>query len=69
LVNEQGVMVDNIEANITSSVVATDEGVVELQGAEEYQKKARKKACILAIIISVIVAVVVLIILFATKVI
>lgn len=65
MVNEQGVMVDNIEANISSSVAATDEGVRELESAEEYQIKARKKCIIITIILVVVAAVVVLAVLGA----
>lgn len=69
MVNEQGVMVDNIEANISSSVEATTTGVVQLEGAEEYQIKARKRCICISVIVVVIIAVVVVVILFALKVI
>ncbi len=69
MVNEQGVMVDNIEANISSAVEATSTGVVQLEGAEEYQIKARKKCACITIIVVVAVAVIVVIILFALKII
>lgn len=41
MVNEQGVMVDNIEANISSATTNTSEGVKQLNSAEEYQIKVR----------------------------
>jgi len=69
MVNEQGVMVDNIEANISSSVEATSTGVVQLEGAEEYQIRARKKCVCISIIVVVAVAIIVIVILFALKVI
>lgn len=69
MVNEQGVMVDNIEANISSSVEATTTGVVQLEGAEEYQIKARKRCICISVIVVVIIAVVVVVVLFALKVI
>jgi syntaxin 7 len=64
MVNEQGVMVDNIESNISSSVEATSTGVEQLEGAEEYQRKARKKCVIITIIVVVIIAIIVLAILW-----
>ena len=69
MVNEQGIMVDNIEANISSAVEQTGEGVKDLEGAEEYQIKSRKKCVVISIIVFVVIVVVVLIILFALRII
>ena len=52
-----------------SSVEATSTGVVQLEGAEEYQIRARKKCVCISIIVVVAVAIIVIVILFALKVI
>lgn len=64
MVNEQGVMVDNIESNISSSVEATTTGVIQLEGAEEYQIKARKRCIVISIIVFVIILILVLVLLY-----
>jgi hypothetical protein len=69
MVNEQGMLVDNIESNISSAVEATGTGVVQLEGAEEYQIKARKKCICITLIVVVAVAIIVVVLLFALKVI
>jgi len=64
LVQEQGVMIDNIESNIETSVVKTSEGVEDLRKANEYQKSSRNKMCCLALIILIIAAVIVVVVYF-----
>ena len=60
-------MSDNIEANIESTQMHTQQGVVELQKASSHQKSARSKMCILAIIVVVIAAVLVLVLVLTLK--
>jgi len=69
MVNEQGILVDNIESNISSAVEATSTGVVQLEGAEEYQIKARKRCVCITVIVVIAVAVIIVVILFALKII
>jgi hypothetical protein len=59
MVQEQGVMVDNIESHIDSAVADASKGVYELRQAEGYQKSARTKTCIILIILLVVVCVVI----------
>jgi len=62
LVKESQPMIDSIEANVESSVIATDRGVVELRKASTYQKSSRGKLCCLLLIFVVILAVVAIVI-------
>jgi len=62
LVKESQPMIDSIEANVESSVIATEKGVVELRKASTYQKSSRGKLCCLLLIFVVILAVVAIII-------
>jgi len=57
LVNEQGQMIDNIENNISQTVVRTDQANQELVKASKYQKSARTKMCCLLLIILIVAAV------------
>jgi len=54
LVNEQGVMIDDIEANIVRTSVRTKEARKELVKAETNQKSARRSLIILLVIIFVL---------------
>jgi len=54
LIETQGEMIDQIEANIEASVGFTGKAVEELQKANKYQKKSRKKMCIIIIILLVV---------------
>jgi len=67
LVNEQGIMIDNIESNIESTAHNTAEGVVELRKASDHQKSSRNKLCCLALIIAVVAALVVGAVVLAIK--
>jgi len=69
MVHEQGLQVDNIESNVSTSAVAVEEGVGHLEKADEYQQKARKRCLIIAIIVTVVIAVLVVIILKAINII
>jgi len=57
LVNEQGEMIDNIENNISQTVVRTDQANQELTKASKYQKSARNKMCCLLLIILIVAAI------------
>jgi len=62
LVVEQGQMIDNIESNVEESVDYTNQGVVEVVKANEYQKSARTKMCFVLLFFVVIVAVVAIVV-------
>jgi len=62
LVDQQGVMIDNIESNIEDTRVHTSEAVKEVTKASNYQKSARSKMCWLALIIVIVMAVIAVII-------
>jgi len=54
LIETQGEMIDQIEANIEASVGYTGKAVEELKKANKLQKKSRKKMCIIIIILLVV---------------
>jgi syntaxin 7 len=56
LVEEQGHMVDNIEANIVSTESNVKQGTTELRKASEYQKKSRTKLCWLLLCVIILAA-------------
>ncbi|KAK9459690.1 t-SNARE [Lipomyces oligophaga] len=60
MVNEQGVMIDNIESNITNVADSTQHASTELTKASQYQKSSRNKSCCLLLVLVVILAVVLL---------
>jgi syntaxin 7 len=60
LVNEQGQMIDDIEANIVSTAVRTKDAQRELTKADKSQKAARNKMICLAIAIAVVLIVLIL---------
>ncbi|XP_029535846.2 syntaxin-16-like isoform X4 [Oncorhynchus nerka] len=64
LVVEQGTVLDRIDFNVEQSCVKTEEGLKQLQKAEQYQKKNRK---MLVILILTVIVVVLILILFGTK--
>jgi len=57
LVNDQGQMMDNVENNVSQTVVRTDQANQELNKASGYQKSARTKMCCLLLIILIVAAV------------
>ena len=60
LVNEQGQMIDDIEANIVSTAVRTKDAQRELTKADKSQKAARNKMICLAIVVAVVLIVLIL---------
>ena len=53
LVNEQGQMIDDIEANIASTAVRTKDAQRELTKADKSQKAARNKMICVAVAVAV----------------
>jgi syntaxin 7 len=53
LVNEQGQMIDDIEANIVSTAVRTKDAQRELTKADKSQKAARNKMICVAVAVAV----------------
>uniref|UniRef100_A0A8C1WWX2 Syntaxin-16 n=1 Tax=Cyprinus carpio TaxID=7962 RepID=A0A8C1WWX2_CYPCA len=64
MVVEQGTVLDRIDFNVEQACVKTDEGLQQLQKAEQYQKKNRK---MLVILILFVIVVVLILVLFGTK--
>ncbi|XP_016367795.1 syntaxin-16-like [Sinocyclocheilus rhinocerous] len=64
MVVEQGTVLDRIDFNVEQACVKTEEGLQQLQKAEQYQKKNRK---MLVILILFVIVVVLILILFGTK--
>ncbi|KAF3856520.1 hypothetical protein F7725_017243 [Dissostichus mawsoni] len=64
MVVEQGTVLDRIDFNVEQACVKTEEGVKQLQKAEQYQKKNRK---MLVILILFVIVMVLIVILFGTK--
>lgn len=62
LVIEQGTILDRIDYNIEQTLVKVDAGVVELEKANEYSKKARTIKCILVLLLLVIILVIVIVV-------
>ncbi|KAK9454532.1 t-SNARE [Dipodascopsis uninucleata] len=60
MVTEQGVMIDNIESNITNVAQSTQNASEELTKASKYQKSSRNKSCCLLFILAIILTVVLL---------
>jgi len=60
LVNQQGGMIDNIELNISSVAVDTQQASQQLTTAAEYQRRAGRRAACLLLILAVVAGVVLL---------
>jgi t-SNARE complex subunit (syntaxin) len=56
MIKDQGTMVDTIEQNTQHAVAHSDEAVIQLRKASEYQRKSRTKLCCVALILTLILA-------------
>lgn len=63
LVNDQGEMLDDIEANITRAAERTADATVQMSRAERSQRSARSKWCFLLVITMIVLGILMLIIL------
>lgn len=61
LVNDQGGMLDDIEANISTTAANTQDAGVQLVKAERSQRASRNRMCFILFIVGIILAVLVLI--------
>ncbi|KAM4692244.1 syntaxin-16 [Rhinophrynus dorsalis] len=61
MIVEQGTVLDRIDYNVEQSCIKTEDGLKQLQKAEQYQKKNRKMLVILILFVLVLVLIVVLI--------
>ncbi|XP_058846665.1 syntaxin-16-like isoform X1 [Acipenser ruthenus] len=61
MVVEQGTVLDRIDFNVEQACVKTEDGLKQLQKAEQYQKKNRKMLVILILFVIVVVLILVLI--------
>jgi t-SNARE complex subunit (syntaxin) len=61
LVNNQGILIDTIEDNVSKADAHVEKGVEELKDANKYQIKSRKKQCCIIVFILMIVGIIVLI--------
>nr|XP_006125393.2 syntaxin-16 isoform X2 [Pelodiscus sinensis] len=61
MIVEQGTVLDRIDYNVEQSYIKTEEGLKQLNKAEQYQKKNRKMLVILILFVIVIVLIVVLV--------
>lgn len=60
LVQQQGGMIDDIEANVVSAAGRTGEAVVELRKAERNQRRSRGRLCIVMMIFGLVLLVVII---------
>jgi syntaxin 7 len=60
IVNEQGEMLDTIDASVDRTRTDTRGADLELRSAARYQKQARSKACCLLLILAVILTIIIL---------
>ncbi|EIE21609.1 snare-domain-containing protein [Coccomyxa subellipsoidea C-169] len=61
LVNDQGLMLDDIESNIERTADRTRAAGSELVRAERYQRSSRNKMCLILLIVAFVLAVIVLV--------
>jgi len=62
LVIDQGTILDRIDYNIETTSSTVDQGIVELRGANNEQKKMRTKLCMLLLLILVFCMIVIVLI-------
>ncbi len=62
LIVEQGTILDRIDYNCEQTVHNTQQAVVQLQGANESQKKQRSKLCMLLLCVLILIAIMALIV-------
>lgn len=60
LVQQQGGMIDDIEANVVAASARTGEAVVELRKAERHQRKSRGKLCVLMMIFGLVLLLIII---------
>eukprot|EP00127_Corallochytrium_limacisporum_P004516 Clim_evm16s166 gene=Clim_evmTU16s166 len=63
IVHEQGTTLDNIEANIVSTSEQVGDGRIQLNKADDYQRKARNKMCCIAAVLAIVCAIILIIVL------
>lgn len=61
LVNDQGVMLDDIESNIERVADRTKAAGGELQKAERYQRSSRNKMCIILLVVAFVLAIIIIV--------
>ena len=61
LVHDQGLQIDDIDANVSSYELRTEEAGREIVKAEKYQRAARNRKCILLCIVFIVVLVIILV--------
>lgn len=61
LVHDQGIQIDDIDANVSSYEMRTEEAGREIVKAEKHQRAARNRKCILLSIVLIVVVVLVLV--------
>lgn len=61
LVHDQGLQIDDIDANVSTYELRTEEAGQEIVKAEKHQRAARNRKCIFLLIIFVVVLVVALV--------
>ena len=61
LVHDQGLQIDDIDANVSTYELRTEEAAREIVKAERHQRAARNRKCIFLLIIFVVVLVLALV--------
>ena len=61
LVHDQGVQVNDIDANVSSYEMRTEEAGREIVKADKYQRGARNRKCILLCIVFIVIVVLLLV--------
>ena len=61
LVHDQGLQIDDIDANVSSYEMRTEEAGREIVKADKYQRSARNRKCILLCIVVIVIVVLLLV--------